>query len=87
MLMAFCLTFPQNDNLGEIRSLSRSLTLESFETADQEDLVVGPPAQSKGIVVASCVDLSHLGIHPLQDSAPSPSQPFSFEQKISILRC
>ena len=85
--MAFCLAYPQNDDLGEIRSLSRSLALESFETADQDDLILDPPDQPKGIVSASFINLSHPGIHPSQNSLPTPSQLFSLEQTFSILRC
>jgi hypothetical protein len=87
ILMSFCLAYPQNDSLGEIRFLSPNLTLVSFEAADQEDLATDAPAQSKGIVSASFVNLSHLGIHPFQDSFSFPSHPFSLEQKPSILRC
>jgi hypothetical protein len=87
ILMSFCLACPQNDSLGEIRFLSPNLTLVSFEAADQEDLVTDAPAQSKGIVSAFHVNLSHLGVHSSQDSYPFSFQPFFFEQKISVLRC
>ena len=87
IVMSFFRTYPQNDSLGEIRFLSSKLTVENFEPVDQEDLVMDPPAQSKGIVSVFFVNLSHLGIHPFKDLFPFPFQPFSFEQKVSILRC
>ncbi len=87
ILMSFCLAYPQNDSLGEIRFLSPNLTLVSFEAADQEDLATDAPAQSKGIVSASFVNLSHLRIHSFKDSFPFSSQPFFFDHKTSILRC
>jgi hypothetical protein len=87
VLMSFCLAYAQYDSLGEIRFLSPSLILKSLEIVDQEDLVMDPLAQSKGIVSTSFAILSHLGIYPFKDSFPFPFQPFPFEQKISILRC
>ena len=87
ILMSFCLVYPQYDSLGEIRFLSPDLTLGNSEIADQDDLVSDPPAQSEGIVSTSSVNLSHLGIHPFQDSLPFSFQPFFFEPGISILRC
>jgi len=87
VLMSFCLVYPQNDSWGEIRFLSPNLALGSFETADQEDLVLDPPDQSKGTVSASFVSLSHLGIHSLQNFFPFSSQPFFPDHKPSILRC
>jgi hypothetical protein len=79
--------YPQYDSASEIHFLSSNRTLGNPEIADQEDLVLDPPTQSKGIVSAFFVNLSHLGIHPCQDSFPFSFQPFFFEQKISILRC
>lgn len=75
-----------NDGFGEIRFLSPNRALGILETADQVELVVDPPAQSKGIVSASSLNLSYLGIHPVQNSFPFPSQPYAFEQNISTLR-
>jgi len=86
VLMFFCLAYLPNDGFGEIRFLSPNLALGIFETADQVELVVDPPAQSKGIVSASSLNLSYLGIHPVQNSFSFPSQPFYFEQNISTLR-
>ena len=86
-LMTFCLICPPNDGLGEIRFLSPDLALGNYEVADQDDLVSDPPAQSEGIVSTSSVNLSHLGIHPFQDSSSFPFQLFFFEPRISILRC
>jgi hypothetical protein len=85
--MSFCLAYPQYDSLGEIRILSPNLIWKSSEIADQEDVVMDPLTQSKGIASTSFANLSHLGIHPFKDSFPFPFQPFSFEQKTSILRC
>jgi len=87
ILLSFCVAYPQYDSLGEIRFLSPNLTLVSFETADQEDLVTDPPAPSKAIVSASHVDLSHLGIHSFRNFIPFPFPPFFFQQKTFILRC
>ena len=87
VLMSFCLAYPQNDNLGEIRFLSSKLILGGFEPADREDPVVDSPDQSKGIVAASCVNLGLHGIQSFEDSYLFPFQPFSFEKKLSILRC
>jgi hypothetical protein len=81
------LAYPQYNSLDEIRFLSPNLTLVSFEGADQEDVVIDPSAQSKGIVLASFVNLSHLRIHSFKDFFLVPFQAFSIEQKISILRC
>jgi len=85
-LMSFCLAYPQNDNLGEIRFLSTKLTLGSFETADEEDLAMDLPTQSKEIVT-SFVNLSHFRIHFFKDLFSFPFQIFISEQKISTLRC
>jgi len=85
--MSFFLAYPQNDSWGEIRFLSSKLTVGSFEPADQEDLVMNSPCQSKGIVSVFFVNLTHLGIHFRRDSFPISFQPIFFEQKISILRC
>ena len=87
ILMSFCLAYPQNDSLGEIRFVSPNLTVVSFEAADQEDLVTDAPDQSKGIVSGSFVNLSHLRIHSFKDSIPFSFQAFSMEHKLSILRC
>ena len=87
ILVSFCLAYPPNDSLGEIRFLSPNRTLGNLDIADQEDLVIDPPVSSKGIVSASFVNLSHLGIYPARDSVPFPFQPFFTEQKIPILRC
>ncbi len=87
ILMSFCLAYPQNDSLGKIRFLSSNLTLVGFEAADQEDLVIDPPAPSKAIVSASHVDLSHLGIHSFKNFIPFPFLPFFFQQETFILRC
>jgi hypothetical protein len=87
ILMSFCIAYPQYDSLGEIHFLSPNITLGNFEIADQEDLVMDPPDQSKGMVSASYVNLSHLGIHPFKDFFPFPFQVFSFEPKLAILRC
>ena len=86
-LTAFCLAYPQNDNWAEIRSLSRSLTLESLETADQDDPVLDPPDQPKGILSTSYANLGQPGVGPFPNPSPFPSQPFSLEQTFSILRC
>jgi hypothetical protein len=87
ILMFFCLAYLGYEGLGEIHFLSHNLTLKNFENVEQEDLVMDPPDQLKGIVSASFANLSHLGIHPCEDSFLLPFQPFSFEQKTSILRC
>jgi hypothetical protein len=87
VLISFSLVYPQNDVWAEIRFLSPNLTLRSFAAGEQEDLALDPPDQSKGIVSASSLNLSHLRIHPFQDSFPLFSQPFSCEQNLSILRC
>jgi hypothetical protein len=87
ILMSFCLAYPQYDSLGEIRFLSPDRILKSLEIADQEDLVMDPLAQTTGIVSSPAVNLSHLGIHFFKDSFRFPSQIFSFEQNISVLRC
>lgn len=87
ILMSFCLVYPQYDSLGEIRFLSLDLTLGNYEIADRDDPFSESPAQSEGIVSTSSVNLSHLGIHPFQDSFPFLFQLFFFEPKISILRC
>jgi hypothetical protein len=59
-----------------------NLTLKNFENVDQEDLVMDPPDQSRGIVSASLANLSHLGIHPFQDSFPFPFQSFPSSKKL-----
>jgi hypothetical protein len=87
VLMLFCLAYPQYNSLGEIRFLSSNLTFASFETADQKDLVMDPPVQSKSILSASLVNQCRPGIHPFKDSFPFSYQPFFFEQKTFILRC
>jgi hypothetical protein len=87
IVMSFCLAYLQYDNAGEIHFLSSNRTLGNLESADQEDVVIDPPDQSKGIVSASHVNLSHLGIHCFKDFFPFPFQAFSIEQKTSILRC
>jgi hypothetical protein len=87
VLISFCLVYPQNDVWAGIRFLSPNLTLRNFAAGEQEDLALDPPDQSKGIVPASSLNLSHLRIHPFQDSFPLFSQPFSCEQKLSVLRC
>ncbi len=87
IVMSFCQAYLQYDSGGEIRFLSSNRTLRNLEIADQEDLVMDPPAPSKGIVSSSFVNLSHLGIHPAKDSLPFPFQPFLAEQTIPILRC
>jgi len=86
VLMSFCLAYLPIDGFGEIRFLSPTLALGIFETADRVELVVDPPAQSIRIVSASSLNLSYLGIHPVQNSFPFPSQPYAFEQNISTLR-
>ena len=87
IVMSFCLDYLQYDSGGEIHFLSSNLTLRNLELADQEDLVMDPPAPTKGIVSGSFVNLSHLGIHSFKDFFPFPFQAFSIEQTISILRC
>lgn len=87
ILMSFCLAYPQYDSLGEIRFLSPHRIWKSLEIADREDLVMDPLAQTKGIVSAPSVNLSHMAIHFFKDSFRFPFQAFSFEQNISILRC
>ena len=87
ILMSFWLAYHQYDNLGEIHFFPFNLTLKNFSNVDQEDFVMDPPDQSRGIVSASLVNLSHLGNYPFQDSFAFPLQSFSFEQKSSILRC
>ena len=87
IVMSFCLAYLQYDSAGEIHFLSSNRTLGNLETADQEDVVIDPPDQSKGIVLASFVNLSHLRIHSFKDFFPFPFQAFSIEQNISILRC
>ena len=87
ILMSFCLAYPQYDSLGEIHFLSPGLTLENFEIADGEDLVIDSPAPSKEIVSASFLNLSHQGIHPFQGLFRSSLRPFFLEQKFTILRC
>jgi hypothetical protein len=85
--MSLCLAYPQYDSLGEFRFLSPDRTLKSLEIVDREDLVMDPFVQLQGIFPASSVSLSQPGIHLFKDSFPFPFQPFSFEQKSSILRC
>jgi hypothetical protein len=85
--MSFFLTYPTYDSLGQIRFLSPDLIVKVFEIANQEDPVMGTPAQSKEIVSASFVNLSHLEIHLSMDFFLFPFQPFFSEPKISILRC
>jgi hypothetical protein len=60
IVMSFCLAYLQYDSAGEIHFLSSNRTLGNLETADQEDLVIDPPAPSKGILLASFLNLSHL---------------------------
>jgi len=87
--MSFCLAYPQYDSLGEISFLSPHRIWKSLEIADadQEDLVMDPLAQMKGIVSAPALNLSHMGIHFFKDSFRFPFQIFCFQQNISILRC
>ena len=85
--MSFCLAYPQNGSWGEIRFLSPKLASENLEAADQEDQVIGFPLSVRGIVSYSLANIGHQGIHPAKDAASFPFQPFSSEQKISILRC
>ena len=87
ILISFCLAYPQYDNAGEIRFLSRHLIFKSLEIADQEDLGVDLLGPAKGIVLTSFPNPGHLGIHPFKDSFSFPFHSFSIEQKISILRC
>jgi len=87
VLMSFCLVYPQNDDLGEIRFLSSNLTLGRFEPADQEDLVVDSPDQSKGIVSAAFINLTLLRIYSFKHSLPFFFQPVSLKQNYFILRC
>ncbi len=87
ILVAFCFVFPLNDSMGELRFLSSYLSLGGYDTAaDQEDLMGDPPVQSKIIVSSSLLNFT-LGIHPFQDSFPFSSPSFSFKPNISILRC
>ncbi len=86
-VMSFCLAYLQYDSGGEIHFLSSNRTLGSLEIADQEDLVMNPPDQSKGMVSASYVNLSPLGTHPFKDFFPFPFRVFSLEQENTILRC
>lgn len=85
--MSFCLAYPQYDSLGQIRFLSPNLILKSLEIMDQQDLVMDPLAQLKGIVSASFANQSHLGIHPFEDFFPFSFQVLPFEQNFTILRC
>jgi len=87
IVMSFCLVYLQYDSAGELHFLSSNRALGNLETADQEDVVIDPPDQSKGIVSASFVNLSYLRIHSFKDFFPFPFQAFSIEEKISILRC
>jgi len=87
ILMSLCLASPRYDSLGQIHFLPPGLTLENFEIADGEGLLTDSPAPSKEIVSASFVNLSHQGIHPLQDLFRSYLQPSLLEQKLAILRC
>jgi hypothetical protein len=87
ILMPFFLAYRPNERLGEIRFLSPNPTLVSLEAADQEDLAIDSPAPSKGIISASHVILSHLGIHSFKNFIPFLFRPFFFQQKTLILRC
>ena len=87
ILMSFCFAYPKYDSLGGIHFLSLNLALANFENMDQEDLALDPSDESKGIISASFIDPSHLGIHLFQDFVPFPFQAFFFVQKTSILRC
>jgi hypothetical protein len=86
-LILFCLAYPQWKSLGEIRLLSSNLTVESFESADQQDLVMDFPVQLKSILSASVVNQCCPGIQPFKDSFPFSYQPFFHQPKIFILRC
>ncbi len=87
ILLSLSLAYLPNDRLTEIYFLPLDLNLENIDNGGQEDLVIDPAVQSKGIVSAAFADLSHPGIHPFQDSFRWPFPQFFSEQKISILRC
>jgi hypothetical protein len=87
ILMSFCLVYLQYASLGEIHFISAELGLEKFKNMDQGDVVTDPPEQSKGIVSSSFVNLSHLGVHPLQYFVPFPPQVPFLDKKTFILRC
>lgn len=87
ILLSLSLAYFQNDSLNEIYFLPLDLNLENIDNGEQEDLVIDPAAQSKGIVSAALADLRHPGIHPFQDSFRWPFPQYFSEQKISILRC
>jgi len=86
-LMSFCLAYPQNDNLGEMRFLSSKLILGGFEPADREDPVLDSPDQSKGIVAASIINLTLLRIYSFKHFLPFFVQPIALKQNFCILRC
>jgi len=87
ILLSLSFAYLPNDSLAEIYFLPLDLNLENMDNGGQEDLVVDPAAQSKGIVSAALADLGHPGIHPLQDSFHWPFPKFFSAHKISILRC
>ena len=87
ILLSLSLAYLPNDSVTEIYFLPLGLNLENMDNGDQEDLVIDPAAQSKGIVSAALADLSHPGIYPSLDSFHWPFQQFFSEQKISILLC
>ena len=87
ILMSFCLPYLPYDGLSEIHFLSPHVIFENFGNVDQEDLGLGPPNQSKGIISASSAALNYLRFHSIRDSFLSPFQSFSLDRRISILRC
>ena len=87
ILMSFYLPYLPYDSLSEIHFLSPHVIFENFGNADQEDLGLGPPNQSKGIISASSAPLNYLRFHSIRDSFLFPFQSFSLNRRISILRC
>ncbi len=87
ILISFSLSYFQFDSWGELHFLTPNLSLGNFENVDQDDLVMDPPAKSKGILSSSFVNSTHLGIHGFKDSARIPFQAFSLKQEFFILRC
>jgi hypothetical protein len=87
ILMSFYLTYTLGNGWGEIYSLSSHLTLEKFEVADEEDLVIDSPAPSEEIILASFLNLGYPSIPSFQETFCPSFQSVFFQQKLTILRC
>jgi hypothetical protein len=77
----------QRDGIGNVFFLSPNMILENSEDGSPEDLILDPPAQSKGIFSAPLGNIVLLGLYPFKSIFSYLFQGPVFEPKAAILRC